>query len=197
MTKKGARHPAGKEAQAEQASSSRVSRPIFTAGFFGLSSKELIIFLTVFMAVSLLFLALWYYVGAYYQAAVFFVAKYILLAMGYPYEQIAGMDFTGAYLINFNLVPLFALALATPRLSVRKRAQLLAIGIPLLFFIHVLDIVAHLPYFIELHYQHRIGFAALIVDSLGVIGLALVFIIWFVSLSAMREEVGAARQKSS
>ncbi|MBN1455773.1 MAG: hypothetical protein JW945_05955 [Methanomicrobia archaeon] len=178
MTRRSARHLAGKETPAEPPSSSRASRPIFTAGFFGMSSKELVIFLLAFLALSIVFLALWYYIGAYYQAAVFFVAKYILLALGYSYEQIAGMDFTGAYLVNFNLVPLFALALATPRLSLRQRLAMLAIGVPLLFVIHVLDIVAHLPHFIELYYQHRIGFATLIVDSLGVIGLAIAFGIW-------------------
>jgi hypothetical protein len=43
----------------------------------------------------------------------------------------------------------------------------------------LLDIVAHLPHFIEYYYLHRLGFATLVVDSLGVIGLAIVFVIWF------------------
>ncbi len=174
MTKKGAQHPVGEDAEAEQPQ----GRSVFTDEIFGLSAKELMIFLAAFMAVSLVFLALWYYIGAYYQAAVYFVAKYVLLALGYSYEQIAEMDFTGAYLVNFNLVPLFALALATPKLSLRHRLEMLTIGVPLLFFIHVLDIVAHLPHFIELHYLHRVGFATLVVDSLGVIGLAIAFGIW-------------------
>jgi exosortase/archaeosortase len=76
-------------------------------------------------------------------------------------------------------VPLLALAIATPTLRLRRRLQMLAIGVPLLFSLHVLDIVAHLPHFIEYYYMHRLGFATLVVDSLGVIGLAVVFIIWF------------------
>ena len=147
---------------------------------FGLSDRQIALFLLEFMLVSAVFLGVWYYIGAFYQAVVFFVARYILLLMGYPAAQISGMDFSGAYLVNFNLVPLLALAIATPQLTVRRRVEMLAIGIPVLFLLHVLDIVAHLPYFIELHYMHRLGFATLIVDSLGVIGLAVVFGIWFV-----------------
>jgi hypothetical protein len=147
---------------------------------FGLSDRQIVLFLLEFMLVSAVFLGVWYYIGAFYQTAVFFVAKQILLLMGYPAAQISGMDFSGAYLVNFNLVPLLALAVATPELTVRRRVEMLAIGVPILFLLHVLDIVAHLPYFIELHYLHRLGFATLVVDSLGVIGLAVVFGIWFV-----------------
>ncbi|HUV02114.1 MAG TPA: hypothetical protein VMW67_01480 [Desulfobacteria bacterium] len=147
---------------------------------FGLSDRQIVLFLLEFMLVSAVFLGVWYYIGEFYQAAVFFVARLILLLMGYTPAQISGMDFSGAYLVNFNLVPLLALAVATPKLVVRRRLEMLAIGVPILFLLHVLDIVAHLPYFIELHYLHRLGFATLVVDSLGVIGLAVVFGIWFV-----------------
>lgn len=145
----------------------------------GLSERQILIFLLEFMVVSAVFLGVWYYIGEFYQGAVFFVAKHILLVMGYTPSQISGMDFSGAYLVNFNLVPLVALAIATPKLTVRRRIEMLAIGIPLLFLLHVLDIVAHLPHFIEFYYMHHIGVATLVVDSLGVIGLAMVFIIWF------------------
>ncbi len=147
--------------------------------FLGLSERQIVLFLLAFLAISAVLLAVWYYIGAQYQAVVFFVARHILLALGYSSEQIAGLDFTGAHLVNFNLVPLLALAIATPKLSLRRRLQMLAIGLPILFSIHVLDVVAHLPHFIEYYYLHRLGFATLIVDSLGVIGLAIVFIIWF------------------
>lgn len=147
---------------------------------FGLTDRQIVLFLLGFMLASALFLGVWYYIGEFYQAAVFFVARHILLLMGYTSLQISGMDFSGAYLVNFNLVPLIALAVATPKLAVKRRLEMLAIGIPILFLLHVLDIVAHLPHFIELHYLHRMGFATLVVDSLGVIGLAVVFGIWFV-----------------
>ncbi|MBN1763143.1 MAG: hypothetical protein JW878_08750 [Methanomicrobia archaeon] len=147
---------------------------------FGLTDRQMVLFLLGFMLVSAVLLGVWYSIGEFYQAAVFFVARHILLLMGYPAAQISAMDFSGAYLVNFNLVPLLALAIATPKLAMRRRLEMLAIGIPILFLLHVLDIVAHLPYFIELHYMHRLGFATLVVDSLGVIGLAVVFGIWFV-----------------
>jgi hypothetical protein len=145
----------------------------------GLTERQIALFLLEFLLLSAGLLWVWYQVGEYYQAVVFFVARLILLAMGYTAEQIAGLDFSGAYLVNFNLVPLLALAVATPKLVLRRRLQLLAIGVPILFALHVLDSVAHLSHFIEYYYLHRLGFATLIVDSLGVIGLAVVFVIWF------------------
>jgi hypothetical protein len=147
--------------------------------FLGLTERQIALFLLEFMLLSAGLLWVWYHLGDYYQVVVFFVARLILLALGYSSEQIAGLDFTGAYLVNFNLVPLLALAIATPKLSVMRRLQMLAIGVPALFALHVLDIVAHLPHFIEYYHLHRSGFATLVVDSLGVIGLAVVFVIWF------------------
>ena len=94
--------------------------------------------------------------------------------MGYTPLQISGMDFSGAYLANFNLVPLVALAIATPKLAVRRRIEMLAIGIPILFLLHVLDLVAHFPM-----YFHGSGIAQLVVYSIGVVGVAAPFIIWF------------------
>ena len=46
--------------------------------------------------------------------AIFFFAKLILIAMGYTPAQISAVNLSGAYLVNFNLVPLVALAIATP-----------------------------------------------------------------------------------
>jgi len=138
-----------------------------------LSSKQIIVFLLEFMVVSAVFLGVWYYIGEFYQSAVFLVAKHILLLMGYTPLQISAVNLSGAYLGNFNLVPLVALAIATPKLAVRKRIEMLAIGIPLLFLLHVLDLVAHFPM-----YFHGSGIAQLVVYSIGVGGVALPFIIW-------------------
>jgi hypothetical protein len=85
------------------------------------------------------------------------------------------MNLSGAYRGNFNLVPLVALAIATPKLAVRLRIEMLAIGIPLLFLLHVLDLVAHFPM-----YFHGSGIAQLVVYSIGVAGVAMPFIIWFI-----------------
>ncbi len=138
------------------------------------SPKQIIVFLLEFMTVSALFLGVWYYIGEFYQSAIFFFAKLILLAMGYTPVQISAVNLSGAYLVNFNLVPLVALAIATPKLAMRKRCEMLAMGIPLLFLLHVLDLVAHFPM-----YFYGSGFARMVVYSIGVAGVAAPFIIWF------------------
>ena len=143
------------------------------AGILGLSGKQITIFLLEFLAVSALFLAIWYYIGEFYQVVVFFFAKLILLTMGYSPVQISAVNLSGAYLGNFNLVPLVALAIATPGWGLRKRGEMLAIGIPILFFLHVLDLVAHFPM-----YFYGSEFAQFIVYSIGVGGVAMPFIIW-------------------
>jgi len=140
----------------------------------GLSGKQIIAFLLEFMAVSAVFLGAWYYLGAFYQGIIFSFAKLILLAMGYTPIQISAVNLSGAYLVNFNLVPLVALAIATPKLGMRRRCEMLAIGIPLLFLLHVLDLVAHFP----MHFYGS-GFARMVVYSIGVAGVAAPFIIWF------------------
>ena len=140
----------------------------------GLSSKQIIIFLLEFMFVSAVFLGVWYYIGVFYQGAVFFFAEHILLLMGYTPVQISAVRLPNAYLGNFNLVPLVALAIATPKLAVRRRIEMLVIGIPLLFLLHVLDLVAHFPM-----YFYGSGIAQFVVYSIGVGGVAMPFFIWF------------------
>ena len=142
---------------------------------FGLSEREILIFLLLFLLVSALFLGAWYYIGPFYQAAVLAVARVLLLLMGYTPLQIAAVNLSGAYLGNFNLVPLVALAIATPRLGLRQRLEMLAVGVPLLFLLHVIDLMAHFPL-----YFHGSKLAQVIVYSIGVGGVALPFLIWFV-----------------
>jgi hypothetical protein len=142
---------------------------------FGLRDREILLFLLLFLLVSALFLGAWYYIGPFYQTAVFAVARVLLLLMGYTPLQISAVNLSGAYLGNFNLVPLVALAIATPRLAPRKRLEMLGIGLPVLFLLHVIDLVAHFPL-----YFHGSQLAQLIVYSIGVGGVALPFLIWFV-----------------
>ena len=144
-------------------------------GLSGLDEKLILLFLLEFMVVSAIALGVWYYIGEFYQSAVFLVAKHILLIMGYTLVQLSAVNLSGAYLGNFNLVPLVALAIATPKLTTLRRIEMLAIGIPLLFLLHVLDLVAHFPM-----YFHGSGIAQLIVYSIGVGGVALPFVIWFI-----------------
>ena len=140
-----------------------------------LREKQLLLFLSAFLFASAAFLILWFYVGEFYQYTVFSVAAFILNAMGYSEAQISAVNLTRAYLANFNLVPLIALAVTTPRIAWMKRVKMLAIGFPVLFSLHVLDIIAHFPM-----YFHDSEFARIIVYSLGVVGVAAPFIIWFV-----------------
>ena len=138
-------------------------------------AKILLLFLSAFLFASAGFLMLWIYIGGAYQNIVFIVAKSILRAMGYSESQISAVNLSGAYLVNFNLVPLFALAAVTPRISLIKRAKILIFGFPLLFSLHVLDIVAHFP----LHFYGS-ELAWFVVNSIGVASIAAPFIIWFI-----------------
>ncbi len=136
---------------------------------------QVLIFMLEFLAVSAAFLAVWYHIGRFYQDAVFFLAKNILIAMGYTPLQISAVNLSGAYLANFNLVPLVALAIATPGWEFKERGEMLAFGVPILFLLHVLDLVAHFPM-----YFYGSEIAQFIVYSIGVGGVAAPFIIWFV-----------------
>ncbi|MBE0516394.1 MAG: hypothetical protein IBX41_03230 [Methanophagales archaeon] len=143
-------------------------------GILSLRGKQITIFLLEFLAVSAICLAVWYRIGEFYQGAIFFVAKHVLLSMGYTPVQIAAVNVSGAYLGNFNVVPLVALAIATPGWRLRERGEMLVIGGPVLFLLHVLDLVAHFPM-----YFHGSELAQFIVHSIGVGGVAMPFIIWF------------------
>jgi len=50
--------------------------------------------------------------------------------MGYTPLQISAVRLPDAYLGNFNIVPLVALAIATPGWGLRERCEMLAIGHP-------------------------------------------------------------------
>ena len=141
------------------------------------SSRQIIIFLIEFMAVSVVFLCVWYYIGEFYQCIIFFFAKNILIAMGYTQLQISAVRLSHAYLVNFNLVPLFALAIATPKMPLKSRIEMLAVGTPLIFLLHVFDLVAHFPM-----YFYGSEIAKFIVYSIGVGDIVLPFIIWFIFL---------------
>ena len=152
----------------------RKEEPEDTKGPRELTERLILVFLLKFMGVSIALLVLWYYLGIYYQSVVFQFARYILLFMGYTSLQISAVNLSGAYLGNFNLVPFVALAITTPKFSPVLRLKLLAVGLPLLFILHVIDLVAHYPL-----YFYGSEFAQVIVYSIGVAGVALPFIIWF------------------
>jgi hypothetical protein len=99
-------------------------------------------------------------------------AKHILLAMGYAPAQIPAVNLRGVYLMNFNLVPLMALAIATPGWGLWGRGEMLGIGIPILFLLRVSDLVAHFPM-----YFYGSGIAQFVVCSISVGGVAMPFVI--------------------
>ncbi|MCK4818524.1 hypothetical protein KA005_22330, partial [bacterium] len=66
-----------------------------------------------------------------------------------------GME--NAHLSNFNIIPLVALILATPRITPERSVKILAVGIFLLFCLHVTDFVSHFPM-----YFRDSGIAALV-----------------------------------
>ncbi len=143
-----------------------------------LTKKQILVFLIAFLTVAAALLAVWYYLGEFYQSAIFFCARPILLAMGCP-APLIDISFShvaqeSGYLINFNLVPLVALAIATPDLALRRRLEMLAIGMPILFLLHVLDLVAHYPMDV-----YGSMLAQMVVYSIGVSGVAVPFIVWF------------------
>jgi len=146
-----------------------------------LSRNQLLLFLIEFLVVSAIFLAGWYYIGRWYQNLVFNFARLVLLAMGYTKLEIG--DLSDAYLVNFNLVPLIALAVVTPKLTLKKRIEILVIGIPVLFFLHVLDIVVRFPMYIN-HSE----FARMVYASIGVAWMAVPFIIWVVIAVSLRTQ---------
>ncbi len=131
-------------------------------------------FLIFFLCASAALLSLWWFAGRFYQDIVFICGKHILLAMGYTHAQIYAVRLQEAYLTNFNIVALLSLAIATPSLRIRERFKMLAYGIPLLFTIHLTDFVAHFPAVI-----HNDEFAKFIVLSIGVVGMAAPFVVWF------------------
>ena len=140
-----------------------------------LSNNQLLAFLLKFLVVAAALMIVWFYcAGALYQSVVFALSKPVILLMGYTKLQIAALNLGNAYLVNFNLVPLVALAVATPNLILRKRLEMLAIGIPILFLLHVIDILVRFPMYLD-----HSKFAEMVYVSIGIVGVAVPFIIWF------------------
>ncbi len=115
-------------------------------------------FLVGFLVFSILFFLLWTQVGRYYLIGVAVIAKFFLGFLGYdvvlslddPITFLYGgniIGLEGAELVNFSLVPFLALVFATPRISRRRILVALGVGLSILFFFHVGDLVVHFPYF--------------------------------------------------
>ncbi|HIE32009.1 MAG TPA: hypothetical protein EYP67_06485 [Methanosarcinales archaeon] len=137
-------------------------------------------FLVKFLILSTVLFLIWIPLGKVYLLLLAWVSKCVLLIMGYNaglvvdgspvlfvyYGHVAVME--NAHLMNFNIIPLVALILATPRIELVRRITMLAIGIFLLFCMHVIDLVSHFT-----DYEVLVIFMA-------VGEVAVPFVLWFV-----------------
>ena len=76
-----------------------------------------------------------------------------------------------------------ALAVATRGWGLRERGKMLIIGVPILFLLHILDLVTHFPM-----YFPSSGITQVIAYSMGVGGVAMPFVIWVVFAFFFRKE---------
>ena len=143
-------------------------------------------FLIKFLMLTFVFFLIWIPLGEKYLILLAWVSKYVLWVMGYhvtlvadgtPFFVYSGIEIgmKGAHLSNFNIIPLVALIIATPRIEPVRRMKMLAIGIFLLFCLHVIDFVSHFPM-----YFHGSGIAEVVVVFMAVGEVAVPFVLWFV-----------------
>ncbi|MCD6207588.1 MAG: hypothetical protein J7J06_06295 [Methanosarcinales archaeon] len=149
--------------------------------------KDKINFLARFLALTLVFFLIWIPLGKIYLVLLAWVSKYVLWIMGYdvaltvvggsPLFLYRGIEIgmVDAHLANFNVIPLVALILATPRIEPVRRARMLAIGVFLLFVMHIADFVFHFPM-----YFRGSGIAETVVVFMAVGEVAVPFVLWFV-----------------
>jgi hypothetical protein len=137
------------------------------------NDKQLITFIARFFLSAVVILAIWYYVGSYYQNIVVGFSKPILLLMGYTEQHISALRLENVYLYNFNLVSFLALVIATP-LKLKRRLKMLFAGIVGLLTVHVIDLIAHFP----AYFNNQM--AIFVVDMIGVVGLVVPLAIWFI-----------------
>ena len=145
--------------------------------------KDKFKFLIKFLVLTIVLFIIWIPVGKVYLLLLAGVSKYVLLIMGYNAglvvengAPIALFDYYGlgvkidnnAHLMNFNIIPLVALILATPRIEMARRIIMLAVGTSLFFWLHVIDLVSHVT-----------GYEILTI-FMAVGGVAGQFIMWFV-----------------
>ena len=156
-------------------------------------------FLIKFLALTALLFLVWIPIGEKYLDLLAWVSKYVLLILGYhvtlvmdgtPFFLYQGVrvGLESAHLSNFNIVPLVALVLATPKILPMRRVKVLLIGLFILFCMHVVDLAFHFPM-----YFGGSGAAEIVVDSMAVGEVVVPFVLWFVLVH--REILGAVRDE--
>ena len=148
--------------------------------------KDKVNFLVKFLILTLVLFLIWIPVGKVYLLVLAWASKAVLWVMGYQVTLIiegspvfiyhgAAVGMKDAHLANFNIVPLVALILATPRIELVRRVKMLVIGMFLLFAMHVIDFVSHFPM-----YFSGSGIAEIVVIFMAVGEVAVPFVVWFV-----------------
>jgi hypothetical protein len=148
--------------------------------------KDKVNFLVKFLILTLVLFLIWIPVGKIYLLLLAWASKAVLWVMGYQVTLITegspvfiyhgvAVGMKDAHLANFNIVPLVALILATPRIELVRRVKMLVIGMFLLFAMHVIDFVSHFPM-----YFSGSGIAEIVVIFMAVGEVAVPFVVWFV-----------------
>ena len=143
-------------------------------------------FLVKFLIFALILFLIWIPVGNVYLLVLAWVSKAVLWVMGYQVTLITDgspifiyhgveVGMKDAHLANFNIVPLVALILATPRIEPVRRVKMIAIGMFPLFALHIIDFVSHFPM-----YFGGSGIAETICIFMAVGEVAVPFVVWFV-----------------
>jgi len=146
--------------------------------------KDRLLFVGKFLFFSLILFSLWMFLGRFYLILLAYACTPFLHLIGYFVELLIGdqivflylgseIGITHAELTNYNIIPFIALVLATP-ISVRRMAKNILIGIPFLFFSHMLDLIAHFP----LYYENSI-LASFLISVSAILRLLLPFALWF------------------
>ncbi len=146
--------------------------------------RDKLLFIGKFLVFSAIIFIIWIFIGKYYLILVAYASKFILALMGYNAtllinEKIyficrgAEIGLTHSELANYNIVPFLALVFATP-IGISRMGKILSIGLPTIFLFHVIDLVAHFPFYYE-----GSSFARMIVSLPAVTRMAIPFLLWF------------------
>ncbi len=143
-------------------------------------------FVMRFFIFSILFFIIWVFIGKYYLIFVAYISKFLLGFMGYDASFFhngevyfvcrgAEVGLTNAELVNYNIIPFLALIAATPKMSKWRIGKSLVVGLPILLVFHIINMLAHFPYYYE-----NSSFAEGIIHSSGIINMGLPFLLWFI-----------------
>jgi hypothetical protein len=147
--------------------------------------KEKFFFIGKFLIISFILFLIWIVLGRYYLIFLAFISQFFLSLMGYQTTLVvngeiifsylgAELGLTHSELTNFNIIPYIALVLASP-LTWYKQIKALLIGLPIIFLFHLINLLAHFPYYYEGN-----GFAGMIINFSSVTRMIIPFLIWFI-----------------